>query len=153
MGKLVNGQIHFKASERLIQVFSVFRDDNVIIIRYDEFVIIWGNTLCQKYRLIHYHKMIRSRLRLVGRFLLEIININKNIHDYFGVFKKDNFTSTLDAINILGGLNKTTLEYTSPTTAIKIGLYLKKCCKLLITLCIETSNTEMKKDAEDFFTP
>lgn len=152
MGKLISGQIHFKASETLRTVFSLLREDDVTkVIRYDELIIIYGNTLCQKYRLPHYHKMIRARLRLIGRFLLEIKKIDNCIHEYSSVFKPENFESALEAVNILGGLNAAKQEYSSPSTATEMGLALKKCCKMLITLCIKRRNDELKVDAKDFF--
>jgi hypothetical protein len=55
------------------QVFPVLRlDDISAIIRNDEFLISYGNKICAKCRSPHLHKMIRARLRLLGRFLLGI---------------------------------------------------------------------------------
>jgi hypothetical protein len=58
------------------QVSPVLRlDDISAIIRNDEFLISYGNKMCAKYRSPHLHKMIRARLRSLGRFLLEICKL------------------------------------------------------------------------------
>jgi hypothetical protein len=74
MSRKLNIEINEKACDVLQQqVFPVLRlDDISAIIRNDEFLISNGNKMCAKYRSPHLHKMIRARLRSLGRFLLEI---------------------------------------------------------------------------------
>lgn len=72
--RIVHGQIHKKANITLKnKIFPSLRSDEVSdIIRFDELIIIYGNKMSEKYRSSHLHKMIRSKLRLIGRLLLEL---------------------------------------------------------------------------------
>lgn len=151
MSRIVEGKIHKKASEVLRRVFCPLRDDNVTkTIRYDELVIILGNTLCEKYRLEHMHKMIRSKLRLIGRFILEVKRLDNGINSFTDVFNPEKFDTALTAINRLGGLDANRQQYFSPSTAAEMGTLLKKSAKLLITLCIKTKDKKKKLEVEDF---
>jgi len=89
MGRKITGRIHELANETLRKtVFPIMREDEVTrIIRYDELLIIYANKLCIKYKSQHQHDMIRARLRVLGRFLLAIKGINKNISDFKSIYK------------------------------------------------------------------
>ncbi|XP_077277322.1 uncharacterized protein LOC143905654 isoform X2 [Temnothorax americanus] len=88
MGRQITGRIHPLANETLRKtVFPVMRDDLVTrIIRYDKLLILYGNKLCVKYKAQHQHDMIRARLRLLGRFLLVLKEINKKIEDFQSIY-------------------------------------------------------------------
>lgn len=112
MGKFIRGQIHKTASHTLYRVFLLLRDDDITqVIRYDEFVITYGNTLCEKYRLPHFHKMIRAKLRTIGRFLLEIKKIDKTVENLSCIFVPNKFDDVLKAVNIIGGADPVTRIY------------------------------------------
>jgi hypothetical protein len=74
MSRKLDIEINEKAWDVLQQqVLPVLRlDDISAIIRNYEFLISNENKMCAKYRSPHLHKMIRARLRSLGRFLLEI---------------------------------------------------------------------------------
>lgn len=111
MGKFLRCQIHRNASD-VLQVFTLLRDDEVTqIIRYDEFVITYGNTLCAKYRLPHFHKTIRTKLRLIGRFLLGIKQLDKSINSFSCIFVPNKFDVALVAINKIGIIIPDTKTY------------------------------------------
>lgn len=84
MGRKITGRLHPIASEIFRKtVFPVMREDDVTrIVRYDELLITYVNKICKKYKAQHQHDMIRSRLRLLGRFLLALKDINKNVQDF-----------------------------------------------------------------------
>lgn len=84
LGKKVQDRIHECANSILKNVvFPVLREDNVIrLIRYDELLITYDNKLCLKYKHQHQKNMIRSRLRLLGRFLQALKNINKRCNRF-----------------------------------------------------------------------
>ncbi|KAG5870733.1 hypothetical protein JTB14_021986 [Gonioctena quinquepunctata] len=116
-------------------ILPVMREDEVMaLIRYDELIISYGNALCTKYRLEHMRPMIRTRLRLIGRFLLEIKKIYEGVTDFASVFTPDRFDAAIGAINALAGLDKTKQE--SLSKAFEMGSKLKKCGKHLTTMCI-----------------
>ncbi|KAG5861313.1 hypothetical protein JTB14_003511 [Gonioctena quinquepunctata] len=134
-----------------LETAQIMREDEVMaLIRYDELIISYGNALCTKYRLEHMRPMIRTRLRLIGRFLLEIKKINEGVTDFASVFTPDRFDAAVEAINALAGLDKTKQEYKSPSTAFEMGSQLKKCGKHLITMCIKSKDKNRKTEVQDF---
>ncbi|KAJ8929268.1 hypothetical protein NQ314_018061 [Rhamnusium bicolor] len=103
-----------------------------------------------KYRNQHHHAMIRTRLRLIGRLLLELKKINISITDFASVFKPNNYDSVLEAINVVAKLNAEENKYKSPSTAFACGTLLKKCGKTYISELIKVQNKERKQEVEDF---
>lgn len=152
MSKRVRADIHKSASAVLRDVvFPLLREDEVTkIIRYDELVITYGNSLCTKYRLTHLHKMIRSKLRLIGRFLIEMRKIDHLFTDFASIYYPEKFDNVIVAVNKTAKLNDKIQEYKSPATASQLGTTLKKCGKLLVTLCIKNRETTRKSTVEDF---
>lgn len=152
LGKRVYGKVHEKACKVLREIiFPSMREDEVIkIIRYDSLIISYGNNLCRKYRLEHLNKMIRSKLRLLGRFLLEIKKIDGTITDFSSCFFPEKFDKVLDAINNVAGLNELAQTYKAPATAFELGSLIKKCGKHLVIICISKRDEISKKRTEDF---
>ncbi|XP_029658994.1 uncharacterized protein LOC115232951 [Formica exsecta] len=99
LGRKVQGRIHECANSILRNVvFPVLREDDVIrLIRYDELLIIYGNKLCLKYKHQHQQDMIRSRLRLLGRFLQALKNINKNVTDFYSIYHPSIYDNCITA--------------------------------------------------------
>lgn len=127
MGKILYSQIHEVASPVLKNIFVTLREDDVKnVIKFDILVITFGNMLCEKYRLAHLHKMICAKLRLVGKFLLEIEKIDKEIDTYSCVFTPEKMDQILIAVNKVGGLDPIAKEYKSPATSADLGTILKK---------------------------
>nr|CAI5840284.1 unnamed protein product [Callosobruchus analis] len=132
-------------------IFPKLRGDDITqIIRYDELVIQFGNSLCAKYRLQHLHKMIRAKLRLLGRFMLQMRKLDSNIRDLASLLSPEYFDTVMIAVNHMAGFDSNTYTYRTPATAADIGTTLKKCAKLFITICIKNKDNEKKLDAEDF---
>lgn len=50
-------------------------DDLTQAIRYDEFIIRYGNRLSEKLSQTHHHDQIRANLRLLGGLKLELITL------------------------------------------------------------------------------
>lgn len=125
------------------------QDCHTDIIRYDELSIVYGNYLCNKYRKPHLQSMIRAKLRLIGRLLISIKDINKSVKDFASIFKPNFYDDIIAAVNkvaILGEDN----TYRSPATAFSYGTLLKKCAKLLINECIKKEDEEMLRKCRDF---
>lgn len=73
-------RIHADACQLLREViFPVMSEDDVVrLIRYDALAISYGNQLCSLYGAKqHKHDVVRSQLRLLGRFLSALKRINK----------------------------------------------------------------------------
>lgn len=141
---IVHGRIHHKASLVLKnKVFPRLRDDMVTkVIRYDELAILFGNKLTEKYRKPHLYKMIRSKLRLIGRLLLAVKKINPSISDFASMLSPSNYDYIIKAVNNVAVYNSEMQKYKSPATAFEYGTLLKKCARLL-------KNQYIKKNDED----
>ncbi|KAG5869143.1 hypothetical protein JTB14_002755 [Gonioctena quinquepunctata] len=152
MSKRVRSDVHENASSVLRDiVFPVLREDEVTsIIRYDQLVIAYGNSLCTKYRLPHLHKMIRSKLRLIGRFLIEMKRIDPQIMDFASIYYPNKFDNVIEAVDETAILDHSLQEYKSPATASDLGTTLKKCGKLLVARCIKERDNTRKTLVEDF---
>lgn len=151
LSRAVGGQIHKKANAVLRgQIFPRMREDCYTdIVRYDELAIVYGNYLCNKYRKPHLQPMIRSKLRLIGRLLIVIKNINKAITDFSSIFQPKFYDNIIDAVNQVALLGEDNC-YRSPATAFSYGTLLKKCAKLLINECIKKEDEEKLKKCRDF---
>lgn len=150
--RAVHGQIHKKASFVMKnKIFPKLRDDDVTrIIRYDELAIIFGNKLTEKYRHPHMHKMIRSKLRLIGRLLLEMKKINLLITDYASIFNPCFYDDIIKSVNTIALFNPNLQKYKSPATAFAYGTLLKKCGKILINEYIKMDDEERQKLTKNF---
>lgn len=151
-GRRILGKIHLKASEVMKnEIFPAMRDDLITrIIRFDELVILFGNNMCQKYRSEHHFNMIRSRLRLLGRFLIEMKTIKPKINELAASLTPDNYDYVIEAVNKVANLNTQGTKYYAPSSASQLGTLLKKCSKLLIVECIKQKDSIKKKSTEDF---
>lgn len=127
------------------------REDNVTrFIRYDELLILYGNKLCIKYKAQHQHDMIRVRLRVLGRFLLALKQINKNVDNFTSVYNPRVCDDCISAINIIARYNDDTKMYEALTVAANLSPLIKHIGNLLITECIKKEDTDKKKLVKDF---
>lgn len=81
-------------------VFLVLREDEVTrAIRYDQLIILYGNKLCLKYGLQHQHDMIRSRLRLLGHYLIAFRIKDEKITDLASLYDPKFYDVAIAAVN------------------------------------------------------
>lgn len=152
LGRKVQGRIHESANSILRNVvFPVLREDDVIrLIRYDELLITYGNKLCVKYKHQHQQDMIRSRLRLLGRFLQALRKINRNVTDFYSLYHPSIYDDCIAAVNQVAGLNTSTRVYAAPSVASRLGTLLKQIGNLGIAECIKRNKLQEKTDIENF---
>lgn len=94
--------------------------------------------------------MIRSRLRLLGRFLLAFRKINKNVTDFYSIYHPSIYDDCIKAVNQVAGFNTSTKIYKAPSVASRIGTLLKQIGNLGIAECIKQTKLEKKVDIENF---
>jgi len=152
MGRRVTCRVHPLANEILKKmIFPILRDDEVTrIVRYDKLVILYGNKMCIKYKSEHLHDMIRARLRLLGRFLLALKNINKNVTDFESLYRPRIYDDCIRAINVVAKYNSEEKIYETPAVAANLSTLIKYIGNLLIAECIKEENIEKKNQVEDF---
>jgi len=95
--------------------------------------------------------MIRSRLRLLGRFLLALRKINKDVKDFKSVYQPKIYDDCISAINMIAGYDDEEKVYKTPAVAANIATLIKHVGNLLIMEYIKRENKEKKKTVEDFF--
>lgn len=152
MGRGIIGRINPIAEETLRKVvFPAFREDEVTrMIRYDELIIMFGNRLCRKYRKQYQHKLIRSHLRYLGRFLRTMRNINVQVTDMQSIYHPAFYEDCIKAVNKMSAFDSSTNTYKVTTTPQLMGTLLKKVGNLLITQSIKKKDYETKNDVEEF---
>jgi len=152
LGRTVACRIHFSASSPLRRlVFPVMREDTVTqIIRYDELLIGYGNKMCQKYRLQHQHDMIRARLRLLGRFLIVLKDLDNSIIDFSSVYDPIKYEKCVQAVNKLAQFDEKTWTYKTPSIASSLGTLIKQVGQILRSVCIKKQNFDKQTVVENF---
>ncbi|KAK9876332.1 hypothetical protein WA026_012632 [Henosepilachna vigintioctopunctata] len=144
--------VHKDASKRLIKfVLANCRNDEVIEeILFDDLCIDYGNKLCRTYRTNEQHNgMIRTRLREMGKFLIEIKKQNKNIFQLKDVLLPEHYDTIINAINAVAGYDEDTGVYNAPSTAYNLGLHVKQITQQLQTLYIREANVEKRSAVAD----
>lgn len=110
LSKKITGRIHSKASLSVKNyLFPPLRDDNVSrIIRYDELIIIFANKMVEKYRERRHFQMIRQRLRLLGKFLIHMKELNSEILNLTCIYDPKFIDDVMIAINMSAGYTEST---------------------------------------------
>lgn len=152
LGRKLIARIHPEASETLkTTIFPVMRDDIVVnVLRYDRLIIMYGNKMCAKYRLQHQHDLIRSNLRVLGRFLMSIKSLNEEITEMASIYDPQYYDDVIRAINDVAGFDEEKQQYRAPSTAYNLGSLVKKIAQLRIVDCIKRKSPQEKQNAEDF---
>ena len=152
MGRKVTCRLHSTANEIVRKmIFPVMRDDEVTrIIRYDKLLILYANKMSIKYKSEHLHDMIRSRLRLLGRFLIALKDKNKNVQDFESLYRPKLYDDCIHAINIVAKYNSEEKVYETPSVAANLSTLIKHIGNLLIAECIKEEDPEKKNLVEDF---
>lgn len=152
LGRNITGRIHNNASNVLKNViFPVLRDDLVMrSIRYDQLLITYGNKLAIKYKHLHQHDIIRSRLRLLGKFWLTMKKFNKDLEQFSSIYDPLYYDDCIKSVQEVAQLDKDTNTYKAPATASTLGTLLKQVCNLFITECIKIHDYKRKENAENF---
>jgi len=152
LGRKITGRIHKDASKVLKNViFPIFRDDVVVrSIKYDKLLIIYGNKLAVKYKQLHQHDMIRSRLRLLGRFWLTMKKFNENLEQFSSIYDPQYYDDCIKSVNEVAQLDEENNMYKAPATASSLGTLLKQVGNLFITECIKNHDSKGKENAENF---
>ncbi|XP_043267677.1 uncharacterized protein [Venturia canescens] len=152
-GRKVIARLHEKANHLVRRyIFPYLREDSVVRgIRYDELMILYANKQCEKYGSHQHHfQMIRARLRLLGRFLAEMKNINPGIKNFADVFIPRNYDATVDAVKKVAEFNEEERRFAHPAVATNLGTLLKYCGDILRSEYIKNENELNQKRVEDF---
>lgn len=152
LGRTVACRIHYSANTPLRRlIFPVMREDSIIqIIRYDELLIAYDNKMCQKYRLPHQHDMIRARMRLLGRFLIALRDLDNKIIDFSSMYDPTKYEFCIKAVNQLSQLDEKTWTYKIPSIASSLGTLIKQGGQILRSMCIKKQDFHNQTVVENF---
>lgn len=152
LGRTIVARTHETANKILRTiVFPVLREDEITrAIRYDQLIILYGNKLCLKYRLQHQHDMIRSRLRLLGRYLIALRTTDENITDFASLYDPKFCDAAFAAVNSVAGFDEHKNTYKAPSVAFNLGTYIKHIGEIFITECIKNHDPIKMKLAKHF---
>lgn len=89
--------------------------------------------------------MIHARLRVLGRFLLALKDINKNIEDFQSLYRPQIYDDCISAINVVAGYDNEEQLYKTPAIAANLSILIKHIGNLLIMECIKNQDEEKKK--------
>ncbi|KAF5277509.1 hypothetical protein FQR65_LT15982 [Abscondita terminalis] len=113
-------------------------------------VIILANHLCRLYPDAHFDDMIRAKLRLLGRLLIQAKKLDSSIKGLSSLIDPTRYDLVLAAVNKVAGLNEDGTHYKSPATATTSNTLLKLASNIWRTECIKLKRYTEKQDAEDF---
>lgn len=150
--RIAVGRVHQKACIVLRQevIPHMAEDDVVRCIRFDLALILYGNELCLRHRKEYRHKLIRSNLRLCGRFLLFLQNKNSKITDFASLYDPVHYHFLIDSIDEFAGMNKRTGHYKIAGNATEITKHIKKIGELLQAEYIIENDVEKKTKVDNF---
>lgn len=151
LATIAEGRIHESASARLVMVMGFMRQDLVLkLIKFDWVLIVFGNKMCCKYTPHYQHNMIRARLRLMGRLLFEMKQIDRNVTDFASIYHVERYQSMVAAIKLIGRFNPDTNEFGAPAMASFAVTFMRQIGKYVSAEYIRLRDRENKVEAEDF---
>lgn len=80
-------------------------------------------------RLQHQHDMIRARLRLLGRFLAVMKEIDNTVEDFTSIYDPKKYDLCIKAVNNLEHFDEIIWTYKIPSIASSLGTLVKQLDK------------------------
>lgn len=118
LGRVVESRVHSDATEDLIEIFSKFRENEIIRnVRFDWLVVCYGNELCFNYSPHYQEGYICSKLRAAAKVLGASKSISPEITDLSSLFNVKHCNTVIEAIRSMGKFNHQTKVFGSPGTA------------------------------------
>lgn len=151
LSRMVEGRLLVNASATLQKILSKKKDGPITnLIKYDWLLITFGNELAEQYDFKPQHKMVRSRLSLLGRVLTKLKCIEPTITDFASLYNAELCDSVIEAIRFVGGFNATTRYFKTPSTASDAVTQVKAVGKILKDNCITNRDKKLKEQTDDF---
>lgn len=126
-------------------------DDVKIIVENDGLVMEYGCRLVEKLGTdLRFRPYISQKLRELGRFLAAFRKIVEKPVSLSQVFHPSHFENVISAVRDVSGFDMTTNSYKTPTLALKLGMTLKHCCRILKCKAIQNTDSALKEACCDF---
>lgn len=142
--------VHTNANEILqTNILSTMRQDEIFsLIKQDTLSIVYGNVMTMKYKSRRHYDMIKSRLRIMRRFMKLLKTINGEVGDQASLYNPSMFDTIVTGLHHSGHYDTATGYYDKPTILSTIDISLKYIGKLYIMECIKNKNDMVKKDVD-----
>lgn len=152
LGRLALDRIHRIAEVTTCKIVARMNDDAITAaVRFDKLLMAWANKQAMKYKSSdHHHPMIRGKLRLLGRFLIEIMKLEPKIQEFSDIYDSEFYDKVIEAVNIVANYNDTTRCYDVPYNGSTLGTLIKSVGERLENLCIREKNKK-KNGSHRFF--
>lgn len=149
----VEARYHEDTSPVLAKIITRFQDDDIArVIRFDWLLIVYGNKLSKKYTKLGCIKMIKNKLRLVGRILTALKNIEPEVTNFTKLYHPKYYDSVVEAIRAVARVDIVRNEFLAPATASSGVTAVRQIGKLLIAEYIKKDNRENQRITENFLT-
>ena len=121
-----------------------------MLIRTDDLIVRYGEEELQSASASTHHSHIRSRLRLLGRFLLEARKQAQEIQTLTDCIDQKYFSEVIDVTKTLANYSPETNKYGIPSIPLKIGTALRRCAVHVVDQAKEMKDESLKKKASHF---
>ncbi|XP_058980311.1 uncharacterized protein LOC101901061 isoform X2 [Musca domestica] len=150
-GRKLTQYLHPVANREMkSSIFPVLRNDEVSqAIRYDELIIRYGNRLSEKLSQTHHHDQIRSHMRLLGRFKIELMKLEPEITELKEMFKPFFFDQAIEALRNTAKWDFTK-GFATPAVATSLTSLIKKCAKIQGNEFIKKQQNDLKTLLDNF---
>lgn len=118
LANVVEGRLHSEAVGELHNVLSTaHEDEEILAIRFDWIVIVYGNNLCLNLSKSFQQQNIRTYIRNTGKLLIAARRICSNITDFASLYDSSHCDAVVGAIHSIAGFDSTLKSFKSPGTA------------------------------------
>ncbi|KAF5308551.1 hypothetical protein FQR65_LT18084 [Abscondita terminalis] len=144
-------EVHPRANKKVREdIFPKLVNDEVTrIAAHDLYIIEYINLMSIKYSSsAHHNKMIRNKMRHLGRILLEMSKNYNTVTDISSIFQPCNFDNFIKTVNCMAGL--TDGKFNAPSFGPASITLMKKMGRVIETFAIKDGNREMQTNVENF---
>ncbi len=140
-------------SHELNRLLSAMMPDNVSrVVKSDSLILDLAKRQYMKHgHDLDQHDSIRSKLRELGRLLIELRQLENDANATLQSFiDPTRISAMISAVHAVAGFDESTHTYKTPSLALKIGHSLQKCALIVKANAIESGNKAAAEKAEDF---
>lgn len=118
LARVVEGRLHVEAVGDLHKVLATaHEDEDMLVVRFDWIVIMYGNDLCFNLSPTFQHQNIRTHIRNAGKLLIAARTICSDITDFASLYHVKHCNAVVGAIRTIAGFDSTSKTFKSPGTA------------------------------------
>jgi hypothetical protein len=138
----------------LLKVIQGMTNDSVTrCVKQDELILKIGEKMCMKqgHNTENFNN-IRHCLRILGRLLIILQQTKHQVLRMENFLHPTLYKTIVSAARQLAGYDSSTNKYSSPSLALKVGHYLKRCCNLLKGEALQAQDSLKASQVDQFKT-